>query len=62
VSTKVAATKSSDPLVVIHARIPKSTQDRLFALLATMRTKEPMANLTDAIRAALDAGLKKVAR
>ncbi len=56
------AVPKNEPLFGIHVRIPESMRDRLFALLATLRTKDPMANLTDAIRTAIDAGLKKNGR
>lgn len=53
------AAKSDDKLVAVHAKIPRETLAALHDVLKTMRKADPMANLSDAVRATLDRGLKR---
>ncbi len=42
----------------LHVKIPDDLRKQLFRYLATMRKKEPMATLSDAVRELLEEGLK----
>jgi len=49
-------------LVGLHVRIPKALLDKIVARRDVMRKASPMTNLSDAVRAVLEDGLKRSAR
>jgi len=55
----MATTKANEgeKLVALHVRIPEALHARLLASLEELRKKQPMANVSTAIREALDRGL-----
>jgi hypothetical protein len=53
----VVAQKSADS-VPLHVLVPKTLFDKLLARLATIRKTNPLANLSDAVRDAIEEGVR----
>jgi hypothetical protein len=46
-------------LVALHVRVPRALYKQLLAHRDTMRKQNPMRNLSDAVRALLEAGIER---
>lgn len=53
-----AAKKRADKLVALHVRIPEDLFEKLLAKRDAMRSEDPMANLSGAVRAVLERALR----